>query len=130
MNQLVKGIGGVFLYAENPKALSEWYARHFGLSFMEWEPGACYGLEFPHADLDGTKASTIFSLMKAKDPLGEGRPECVVNWRVADLEAFCTALEANGVAIEKREDSEYGGFAWIRDPEGRKVELYQPAVEP
>lgn len=130
MKQAVKGIGGVFLYAENPKALAEWYGKNLGLSFTEWEAGTCFGLELPCTDPDGTKASTVFSLMKAKVPLGEGRPECVVNWRVADLEAFCAALEANGVAIEKREDSEYGNFAWIRDPEGRKVELYQPAVEP
>lgn len=126
----VKGLGGVFLYAENPEALSRWYGQHFGLAFIEWEPGTCYGLEFPYTDPDGQAAHTVFSLMKAKAPLGEGRPECVVNWRVVDLEAFCARLEAAGVPVEKREDYDYGRFAWIRDPEGRRVELYQPLQAP
>lgn len=127
---LVKGIGGVFLSAEDPKALSEWYARHFGLVFNEWEPGACYGFDFRYTDPDGTAAHTVFSFNKAKGPLGPGRPEAVVNWRVADLDAFCAQLEAGGVSVESREDFEYGRFAWITDPEGHRVELYEPQMEP
>lgn len=130
MSRGVKGIGGIFLYAEDPRALAGWYAHHFGLSFTEWDPGICFGLEFPHTDPDGAKAHTVFSVMKAKGPLGEGRPECMMNWRVADLEAFCAALEVEGIPIEKREDCAYGCFAWIRDPEGHRVELYQPSMEP
>ncbi len=130
MNLGVKGLGGVFLYAEDPKALSEWYSEHFGLSFTEWEPGTCYGLELPYTDPDGAKAHTVFSFMKAMGPLAEGRPECMVNWRVADLEAFCARLEGEGVSVEKREDYGYGRFAWITDPEGHRVELYQPLQEP
>jgi catechol 2,3-dioxygenase-like lactoylglutathione lyase family enzyme len=130
MSRGVKGIGGVFLFAEDPKALAGWYAQHFGLSFNEWEPGACYGLEFGYTDADGTCAHTVFSIQKAKGLLGDGRPECMVNWRVADLEAFCAALEAEGIPIEKGEDCTYGRFAWIRDPEGHRVELYQPVTEP
>ena len=130
MTAAVKGLGGVFLYAEDPKKLADWYSRHFGLALMEWEPGSCYGLVFDSTDPDGTSAQTVFSLQKAKGPLGEGRPECMVNWRVADLETFCAELESAGIAVEKQEDCEYGSFAWIRDPEGHRVELYQPAVEP
>jgi predicted enzyme related to lactoylglutathione lyase len=126
----VKGLGGVFLYAEDPAALSTWYAKHFGLEFTEWESGTCYGLEFIYTDPDGAKAHTVFSFMKAKGVLGEGRPECMVNWRVADLEAFCARLEAEGIPVEKREDYDYGRFAWIHEPEGHHVELYQPLMEP
>lgn len=128
MTMGVKGLGGVFLVAEDPRALSEWYARHLGLSFMEWEPGTNYGLTFPSTDPDGTPVDTVFSFQKAKGPLGEGRPECVVNWRVADLAALCARLQSAGIPIEKQEDCEYGHFAWIRDPEGRRVELYQPVT--
>lgn len=102
----VKGLGGVFPYAEDPQALSEWYARHFGLVFNEWEPGICYGLDFHYTDPDGSMAHTVFSLMKAKAPLAEGRPECMVNWRVADLEVFCARLEAEGIPVKKQEDCE------------------------
>ncbi|MCM2249510.1 MAG: VOC family protein [Geothrix sp.] len=130
MNLGVKGLGGVFLYAEDPAGLSRWYATHFGLAFIEWEPGTCYGLEFTYTDPDGAKGHTVFSFQKAKAPLGAGRPECMVNWRVADLEAFCARLEAEGVPVESREDCGYGRFAWIRDPEGHRVELYQPLQEP
>ena len=130
MSPRVQGLGGVFLYAEDPVALSAWYTRHFGLGFTEWEPGACFGMEFFYTDPDGSKAHTVFSIMKAKEPLAEGRPECVVNWRVTDLEAFCAQLEAEGIVIDKREDYDYGRFAWIRDLEGRRVELYQPLKEP
>jgi len=130
MNANVKGIGGVFLYAEDPAALSAWYGRHLGLALIEWEPGACFGLEFPFTEADGRAASVIFSIQKAKVPLGLGRPECMVNWRVGDLDALCADLEAGGIPIEKREDSEYGRFAWILDPEGHRVELYQPPQDP
>jgi catechol 2,3-dioxygenase-like lactoylglutathione lyase family enzyme len=130
MTQAVRGLGGVFLYAEDPEQLSRWYAAHLGLSFTEWEPGKCYGLELFFTDPDGRKAHTVFSLMKAKAPLGEGRPECMVNWRVDDLEAFCAGLEAAGVAVEPLQDYGYGRFAWIRDPEGHRIELYQPLQEP
>jgi catechol 2,3-dioxygenase-like lactoylglutathione lyase family enzyme len=126
MSKGVKGIGGIFLYAEDPKALSAWYGRHFGLALMEWAPGTCFGLEFPGTDPEGNPVNTIFSIQKADSPLGPGRPECMVNWRVADLGAFCARLEIEGVPVEKIEDSEYGRFAWIRDPEGHRVELYQP----
>jgi predicted enzyme related to lactoylglutathione lyase len=129
MSRGVKGIGGVFLYAEDPQSLAAWYGQHFGLTFAEWEAGRCFGLIFQSTDGDGTKAQTVFSIMKAKVPLGEGRPECVVNWRVADLEALCATLKVEGIAIEKQEDSEYGRFAWIHDPEGHRVELYQPAMD-
>lgn len=130
MNLGVKGLGGIFLYAEDPEGLSRWYATHFGLAFAEWEPGKCYGLEFFYTDPDGRKAHTLFSLMKAKAPLGEGRPECMVNWRVEDLDAFCAGLEAAGIPVEPREDFGYGRFAWTRDPEGHRIELYQPLQEP
>jgi catechol 2,3-dioxygenase-like lactoylglutathione lyase family enzyme len=72
----------------------------------------------------------VFSFMKAKGPLAEGRPECMLNWRVADLEAFGARLEAEGIPVEKQADCEYGRFAWIHDPEGHRVELYQPLMDP
>ncbi len=126
MNLGVRGLGGVFLYADDPKTLSQWYSDHFGLAFAEWEPGSCFGLEFPCTDPDGTQSQLIFSIMKARQPLAPGRPECVVNWRIGDLDSFCEQLAQAGVPLESREDSEFGRFAWIRDPEGHRVELYQP----
>jgi predicted enzyme related to lactoylglutathione lyase len=125
----ILGISGVFLYADDCVALQAWYAATLGLDLACWGEGSCYGLEFPHVLPDGRKGSTIFSIQKAKAPLGAAPKSCMVNWRVDDLDAFLAGLAAKGIAPEKREDGEYGRFAWIVDPEGNKLELYQPPEE-
>lgn len=124
----VDGIGGVFLYANDARALSNWYAHHFGLRIETYEDGKVYGTEFKYRRLsDSSKVdSTVFSISQAKTPLPAERRECVINYRVHDLTAFLAQLKAEGIAIEKTEDFDYGRFAWIRDPEGNRIELYQP----
>ena len=124
----VEGIGGVFIYANDAKALSNWYAHHFGMRIETYEDGKVYGTEFKYRRLsDSSKVdSTVFSISQAKTPLPAERRECVVNYRVRDLTGFLEQLKAEGVAIEKTEDFDYGRFAWIRDPEGNRIELYQP----
>ena len=124
----VDGIGGVFLYANDAKALSNWYAHHFGMRIETYEDGKVYGTEFKYRRLsDSSKVdSTVFSISQSKNPLPAERHECVVNYRVRDLTAFLEQLKADGVAVEKTEDYDYGRFAWIRDPEGNRIELYQP----
>ena len=124
----VEGIGGVFLYANDARALSNWYAHHFGMRIETYEDGKVYGTEFKYRRLsDSSKVdSTVFSISQAKTPLPAERRECVVNYRLRDLSAFLEQLKADGIAIEKTEDYDYGRFAWIRDPEGNRVELYQP----
>jgi len=128
--QTVQGLGGVFLYANDLESLKDWYAAHLGLDFTCWEDGKCYGLQFPYTDASGARASTIFSIIRAEATLPPHRQACMLNWRVSDLEALLTELQAKGIPIEKREDSEYGRFAWIKDPEGNRLELYQPMNEP
>jgi predicted enzyme related to lactoylglutathione lyase len=124
----VDGIGGVFIYANDAKALSNWYAHHFGMPIETYEDGKVYGTEFKYRRLsDSSKVdSTVFSISQAKTPLPPERRECVVNYRVRDLSAFLEQLKADGVAVEKTEDFDYGRFAWVRDPEGNRIELYQP----
>jgi len=124
----VDGIGGVFLYANDAKALSNWYAHHFGMRIETYEDGKVYGTEFKYRRLsDSSKVdSTVFSISQSKNPLPAERHECVVNYRVGDLPAFIEQLKADGVPVEKTEDYDYGRFAWIRDPEGNRIELYQP----
>ncbi|MFL5482555.1 MAG: VOC family protein [Gemmatimonadaceae bacterium] len=124
----VDGIGGVFLYANDAKVLSNWYAHHFGMRIETYEDGKVYGTEFKYRRLsDSSKIdSTVFSISQAKTPLTAERSECVVNYRVRDLTAFLAQLKADGVEVEKTEDFDYGRFAWVRDPEGNRIELYQP----
>ena len=124
----VDGIGGVFLYANDAKALSNWYAHHFGLKLETYEDGKVYGTEFKYRRLgDSSKVdSTVFSISQSKTTLPAERHEAVINYRVRDLEAFLTQLKGDGIEIEKTEEFDYGRFAWIKDPEGNRIELYQP----
>ena len=122
-NSAVDGIGGVFIYADDAKALADWYVRTLGIPLGTWEEGKNYGLQF---DADSS-SPVIFSIQAAPAKLSFERNQFTVNYRVSDLAGLKEKLRAGGVKIEKEEDSEYGGFAWVRDPEGNKIELYQPA---
>src|SRR3954467_12392538 len=124
----IDGIGGLFIYANDAKALSNWYAHHFGLHIETYEDGKVYGTEFKYRRLsDSSKVdSTVFSISQSKTPLPAERLECVINYRVRDLPAFLEQLKADGIPIEKTEDFDYGRFAWVKDPEGNRIELYQP----
>lgn len=124
----VDGIGGVFIYANDAKTLSNWYAHHFGLRLETYEDGKVYGTEFKYRQLgDSSKVdSTVFSISQSKVNLPTDRKEVVINYRVRDLPVFLDQLRADGIEIEKTEDFDYGRFAWIKDPEGNRIELYQP----
>jgi len=124
----VDGIGGVFLYANDARALSRWYAQHFGLDLETYEDGKVYGIEFKYRRLgDSSRVdSTVFAISQSKEELPSERKEAQINYRVRDLAAFVEQLKADGIAIEKTEDFDYGRFASIRDPEGNRIELYQP----
>lgn len=125
----VDGIGGVFIYANDARALADWYVAHFGIPLVTWEDSKNYGTEFKYRSIDhpGITDSTIFSIQAAPTPLTTPRNQVTINYRVRDLAGFVRRLRSAGIEIEKQEDSEYGGFAWLRDPEGNKIELYQPA---
>jgi predicted enzyme related to lactoylglutathione lyase len=124
----VDGIGGVFIYANDARALSNWYIHHFGVRLETYEDGKVYGTEFKYRRLGDSSMvdSTVFSIMQARVPLPAERRECVINYRVRDMSAFLEQLRADGIEIEKTEDFDYGRFAWVRDLEGNRVELYQP----
>ena len=124
----IDGIGGVFIYANDARTLSNWYAHHFGLRLETYEDGKVYGLEFKYRRLSDSSQvqSTVFSITQSKVPLGPERREAVINYRVRDLPAFLDQLRSDGIAIEKTEEFDYGRFAWIKDPEGNRIELYQP----
>ncbi len=132
----VNGIAGVFVYANDPKKLAEWYARHFGMEFLS-DFAATYYLEFYYRDDTdtSTRRSTVFAIMPAKSPLGSERGEYMINYRVDDLSGLLTKLQSLGVAIgpvEEQNDGRYPGskglFTWIKDLEGNHLELYQPIL--
>lgn len=115
----VTGIGGIFFKARDPQALGAWYAQHLGLE-LGWDTGAVLRWEGP--------GSTVWSAFKANtEYFGPGGAAFMVNFRVADLDRMLAQLRAAGVWVdEKTDESEFGKFGWCMDPEGNRVELWQP----
>lgn len=126
--QKIQGIGGVFLYANDAVALAAWYADKLGLTLTNW--GSSHGCEFPSADLDpGVRSSsTVFAIFQAESPLPEGVRTGRVNYRTADLDGLVAGLRAEGLEIKVHGDETYGRFAEIRDPEGNRIELWEPPL--
>jgi predicted enzyme related to lactoylglutathione lyase len=119
----VTGIGGVFFKAKDPATLSAWYKTHLGIDVQDWG-----GAAFTWADSDGKPVggTTAWSVGDGSN-FAPSNASFMVNYRVEDLAALLEALRAEGCDIlETTDDPEYGQFAWIMDPEGNKVELWQP----
>ena len=118
--EAVTGIGGIFLRSRDPETLARWYAQHLGLPVapgdataeLPWQgPGSTIWAAFPHDT----------------EYFGHAERECMLNFRVADLDAMLLQLRAAGVRVEPDiEESSYGRFGWTVDPEGRRIELWQP----
>jgi len=120
----VTGIGGIFIKARDPDALRAWYRDHLGLDVSEWG-----GVAFRwNADNPAAVGTTIWSLFKQdSDYFAPSTAPFMVNYRVDDLHAVLAALREEGCNVdEKVDESEYGKFGWVVDPEGNKVELWQP----
>jgi predicted enzyme related to lactoylglutathione lyase len=122
----VTGIGGIFFKATDAPALQAWYKRHLGIDVQEWG-----GTAFTWTDGDGKPyaGTTIWSIgPSATNPLfTPGSATFMINYRVDDLHALIAVLRDEGChVLEKVEESEYGIFGWVIDPEGNKVELWQP----
>lgn len=116
------GLGGIFFRARDPQALAQWYATHLGLAV---DP-AYGGVRF---DEDVSRPGFTLWTPFAQDTayFGDETQPFMLNFRVDDLDALLARLRAAGVWVdEQREDGEFGRFGWIRDPEGRRVELWQP----
>jgi catechol 2,3-dioxygenase-like lactoylglutathione lyase family enzyme len=122
----VTGIGGIFFKAKDPKALGEWYRRHLGLNVQEWG-----GAAFRWAENNPTGAgTTIWSPFQADTSyFAPSEAAFMVNFRVADLHALLAALRDEGCdVVDRVEESEFGRFGWVIDPDGNKVELWEPPV--
>jgi len=121
----VTGIGGIFFKANDPVAMRAWYKTHLGLDVLDWG-----GAVFQWADPDGkpTTGMTIWSVSGADgDVYAPSTSTFMINYRVADLASLLQALRDEGCnVLDKTDDSEYGKFGWVIDPEGNKVELWQP----
>ena len=121
----VTGIGGIFFHAKDPVALRAWYQEHLGIAVQDWG-----GAAFEWVDSAGnpTKGTTAWFIDAAgNDHFAPSSAPFMINYRVENLDALLQVLRAEGCnVLEKTDDSEYGKFGWVVDPEGNKVELWQP----
>ena len=122
----VTGLGGVFFKSESPKTLMAWYKEHLGIESEEWGGSIFKWLEKEAPQREGV---TVFSPFKDDTTYFEpARVPYMFNFRVADLDALLAQLKKEGVEVvgDVQADPSLGKFGWILDPEGRKIELWQP----
>lgn len=124
----VTGIGGIFFRCGDPEATREWYQERLGIE--SGEHGGTF--EWRHARDPGRKGFTAWSpFPRDTGYFGEGDQEFMVNYRVDDLDGLLEELREAGVEVlGEPEEFDYGRFAWIRDRDGRRVELWEPRDEP
>jgi predicted enzyme related to lactoylglutathione lyase len=121
----VTGLGGVFFKARDKAALLAWYRDHLGIDVQSWG-----GTVFDWRDAadPAKEGSTAWSIFDAKNKKFDPSPApFMINYRVDDLDAVLATLKAAGADVDPRvEDTDYGRFAWVMDPEGHRIELWQP----
>ena len=118
----VTGIGGVFFKSARPKELQEWYCEKLGL------PGEEGYVVFRWKTESGAKAATSWSAFPSDtEYFGKGKSPFMINYRVENLDRMLAQLRAAGVTVEEKiDESEFGRFGWATDPEGNRIELWQP----
>lgn len=122
----VTGLGGIFFKAKNPAKLGAWYQKHLGLPVESW--GGC-SFGWRDAKNPKKKGATVWSPFPGDtDYFGGGKQAHMVNYRVDNLKKVVAVLKKEKVWIDPKgiETSEYGAFAWIKDGEGNRIELWQP----
>ena len=119
----VTGIGGIFFKSADPKALGDWYKTHLGLDVTDWG-----GALFQWGGEGSEPGITVWSpFAQDTNYMQPSAASFMINYRVEDLDALLAVLKSEGCnVIDKTESSEQGKFGWVVDPEGNKVELWEP----
>ena len=112
----VTGFGGLFFRSKDNKALAAWYEKHLGINGMAWQQEA---------------GPTVFAPFKEDTTyFGSNTQQFMMNFRVEGIDELIEKLKADGVRVDdNRMEESYGKFAWIYDPEGTKIELWEPVTE-
>jgi predicted enzyme related to lactoylglutathione lyase len=122
----VTGIGGIFFKARDPEKLKAWYRDHLGIL-----PGPDGGVAFEWREAENPKrrGMTVWAPFPGDTSYFEpSKAPFMINYRVANLDRLLKLLREAGIAVEDRiEQYEYGRFAWLMDPEGNRIELWEPS---
>lgn len=120
----VTGIGGIFFNAQHPDHLREWYAKHLGIDFGSDTAATFQWRDQEHPD---RVHATIWSpFPNDTQYFSPSSKPFMINYIVEDIDAVVAMLRQEGVEVRGVDDSEYGRFAWISDPEGNRIELWGP----
>jgi predicted enzyme related to lactoylglutathione lyase len=120
----VTGIGGVFLKARDADSLREWYRRHLGIDVQPWG-GVAFPWNEPKPEPHGATVWSIFP--DSSTYFAPSTARFMVNYRVENLAAVLAELRAEGCDVDPRiEETEYGKFGWVMDPEENRIELWEP----
>lgn len=121
----VQGIGGIFFKAKDPEALRAWYSQHLGIRLEEW--GGAVMLTNAGEKNPGYQIWSVFP--SDTEYFTPGSATFMINYRVDDLRGLLAVLCEEGCQVDDRiEESEQGIFGWVVDPEGNRIELWQPPV--
>jgi catechol 2,3-dioxygenase-like lactoylglutathione lyase family enzyme len=117
----ITGVGGVFVRSKDPKALAAWYRDVLGIALESWG-----GAKLPY-DAPGHPQFVVWSAFPQTGTyMAPSTREFMLDFAVDDMDAFLARLKQKGVTVIKRDDSDpTGSFAWILDPDGTKIELWQ-----
>jgi predicted enzyme related to lactoylglutathione lyase len=123
--QFVTGVGGVFLKAKNPKMMAPWYQQHLRIEF-----GGNLYFAFPWQQQEAAGATVFSFFQEDSEYFQPSEKPSMINFRVKDLQTNLEALKKEQVQVlGEMQQYEYGKFAWIMDPEGNKIELWEAVPE-
>ena len=122
----ILGIGGIFFKSANRDQTREWYSKHLGLA----DKGSGAMLPWRQHDDPQKEQVTVWTVFPASTDYFAPNQPFMINYIVDDMDALLNRLKQEGVKIDpKRMDESYGRFAWIYDPDGNKIELWQPSTK-
>jgi catechol-2,3-dioxygenase len=130
---LIDGIGGAFLFSNNPGQLADWYRDNLGIGVLESpeSSSSSFYATFEYRDLTNAsvKRTTAWAILPSGNDITGAPRTGQINYRVRSMTETLSHLQSKGVAIDKTEDHEYGKFAWVTDPDGNKIELWEDVAE-
>ena len=121
----VTGVGGIFFKSRDPDTLRDWYRKHLELPIQDWGGVAFRWRELEQPEREG---ATAWSIFPASSTYFDPSPSpLMINYRVANLTEVLDQLRTEGCQVDdKVEESEFGKFGWVMDPEGNRIELWEP----
>jgi predicted enzyme related to lactoylglutathione lyase len=127
---MIDGIGGVFLFSNDTKRLAAWYRDCFGIvaAGEDTECNAIYKT-FEYRDIENPeiKREIVWAIITTDQDIKDKPRTGRINYRVKNLAEVLSYLKSKGVAIEKTAEDPYGNFAWVKDPDGNQIELWEPS---